>query len=136
MRAMLHKTIGALLLARAALVPTATVARAPGTRPALWKLADDDTTIYLFGTVHALPRELAWNASAVHDAFDSAGTLVVEVADDKDAASLAPMLKRGLYEPGSVTPLRARVPDQEREALKDLLGRTTSPPTATDRFQT
>jgi len=24
-------------------------------RPALWKVADEDTTIYLFGTVHALP---------------------------------------------------------------------------------
>src|SRR3546814_6961547 len=90
---MLRETIVSLLLARAARVPTAACARAPEARHALWKLADEDTNIYLFGTVHALPRELAWNAGAVRDAFDSAGTLVVEVADDEDAASLAPMLK-------------------------------------------
>src|SRR3546814_5961258 len=96
----------------------------------------EDTTIYLFGTVHALPRELAWNAGAVRDAFDSAGTLVVEVADDEDAASLAPMLKLGLAEPGSVTPLRERVPEKEREALKALIARTPFPPQAMDRFET
>ena len=28
--------------------------------PALWKVADKDTTIYLFGTVHALPKDVPW----------------------------------------------------------------------------
>src|SRR3546814_17429380 len=41
--AMFRKTIGSLLLALAALVPTAACARAPEARPALWKLADEDT---------------------------------------------------------------------------------------------
>lgn len=27
-------------------------------KPALWKVADEDTTIYLFGTIHALPKGL------------------------------------------------------------------------------
>src|SRR3546814_17849151 len=107
---MFRKTIGSLLLALAALVPTAACARAPEARPALWKLADEDTTIYLFGTVHALPRELAWNAGAVRDAFDSAGTPVVDVADYEDAASLDPMLKLRLAEPGGGPPLRESAP--------------------------
>ena len=25
--------------------------------PALWKVADEDTTVYLFGTIHILPQE-------------------------------------------------------------------------------
>ena len=28
--------------------------------PALWKVSDEDTTIYLFGTVHVLPSDLVW----------------------------------------------------------------------------
>src|SRR3546814_17900593 len=81
---MFRKTIGSLLLALAALVPTAACARAPEARPALWKLADEDTTIYLFGTVHALPRELACNAGAVRAALDYAGPRVGEVADEEE----------------------------------------------------
>ena len=30
--------------------------------PALWQVSDDDTTIYLFGTVHALPKDKQWFA--------------------------------------------------------------------------
>ena len=28
--------------------------------PALWRVGDADTTIYLFGTVHALPKGKPW----------------------------------------------------------------------------
>ena len=31
--------------------------------PGLWKVADEDTTIYLFGTIHALPP--AWLGSTI-----------------------------------------------------------------------
>ncbi|MFV0645821.1 MAG: TraB/GumN family protein [Sphingomonadaceae bacterium] len=47
--------------------------------PALWKVADDDTTIYLFGTIHILPQETEWYGEALADAFKSADTLVTEV---------------------------------------------------------
>ena len=47
--------------------------------PALWKVADKDTTIYLFGTVHALPKGIDWDHGAVAKAMESAGTLVTEV---------------------------------------------------------
>ncbi|MXP28405.1 TraB/GumN family protein [Porphyrobacter algicida] len=47
--------------------------------PALWKLSDKDTTIYLFGTVHALPKGINWDHGAVAKAMESAGTLVTEV---------------------------------------------------------
>ena len=47
--------------------------------PALWKLSDADTTIYLFGTVHALPAGIDWDHGNVAKAMASAGTLVTEV---------------------------------------------------------
>src|SRR3546814_3595014 len=80
---MFRKTIGSLLLALAALVPTAACARAPEARPALWKLADEDTTIYLFGTVHALPDGVAWFRGPVADALTGSDEVVTEIIMDE-----------------------------------------------------
>src|SRR3546814_9737167 len=47
--------------------------------PALWKLADEDTTIYLFGTVHALPDGVAWFRGPVADALTQSDEVVTEI---------------------------------------------------------
>ena len=47
--------------------------------PALWRVADADTTIYLFGTVHALPAGAQWLKGTVAGALLSSDTLVTEV---------------------------------------------------------
>lgn len=57
--------------------PAAAPVSAPG--PALWKVADEDTTIYLFGTVHALPRDVEWFRGPVADALSAAQSLVTEI---------------------------------------------------------
>ena len=49
------------------------------TGPALWRLSDDDTTIYLFGTVHVLPEGLDWLQPTVADALQSADQFVSEI---------------------------------------------------------
>ncbi len=53
--------------------------------PALWVVKDDDTTIYLFGTVHILKPGLTWFDEAVKQAFDKSDTLVMEMIDPSDA---------------------------------------------------
>jgi uncharacterized protein YbaP (TraB family) len=53
--------------------------------PALWVLKDADTTIYLFGTVHALKPGLSWFDEAVKDAFDKSDTVVLELVLPPDA---------------------------------------------------
>ena len=50
------------------------------TAPALWKIADDDTTIWLFGTVHALPEGVDWFGGPIREAFDGSQELVTEIA--------------------------------------------------------
>ena len=47
--------------------------------PALWAIRDDDTTIYLFGTVHILKPGMTWFDEAVKDSFDASDELVVEM---------------------------------------------------------
>lgn len=47
-------------------------------RPALWVVSDDDTTIYLFGTIHTHDGRAHWFDHAVRRAFDASSTLVLE----------------------------------------------------------
>jgi len=46
--------------------------------PALWKLTDVDSEVYLFGTVHMLDPNLSWHSAKVNNAFDKAETLILE----------------------------------------------------------
>jgi uncharacterized protein YbaP (TraB family) len=47
-------------------------------QPALWKISDHDTTIYLFGTFHALDGSTHWFKDRVKSAFDASDELVLE----------------------------------------------------------
>lgn len=50
--------------------------------PALWKVADADTTIYLFGTVHVLPKDIEWYDATIAKALDGSDILVTEIPMD------------------------------------------------------
>ena len=50
--------------------------------PALWKVADDDTTIYLFGTVHVLPQGVEWYDATIAKALEGSDILVTEIPMD------------------------------------------------------
>jgi uncharacterized protein YbaP (TraB family) len=60
-------------------------AAAPG--PALWRLSDADTTVYLFGTVHALPEGAEWYDARIQRAFAEADELVTEINMDDQRES-------------------------------------------------
>ena len=57
--------------------------------PALWQLSDEDTTIYLFGTIHVLPEGETWFDDRISTAFTSADELVFEIAMDDVAGMQA-----------------------------------------------
>lgn len=62
--------------------PVAAIATVPADPdPALWVLKDEDTTIYLFGTIHILKPGLTWFDEAVEDAFEASDELVVEMVE-------------------------------------------------------
>jgi uncharacterized protein YbaP (TraB family) len=60
--------------------PAATPAAAPANpvHPALWVVKDADTTIYLFGTFHALDGTTNWFKGDVKTAFDQSHELILE----------------------------------------------------------
>ena len=47
--------------------------------PALWQVSDADTTIYLFGTVHALPKDKQWFDARIERAWDASDEFVTEI---------------------------------------------------------
>ena len=56
--------------------------------PAIWTLADEDTTIHLFGTFHALPPGFRWRSAAFDAIVAGADELVVETSDEDAAGAL------------------------------------------------
>src|SRR3546814_4600298 len=53
----------------------------------MWLVADDDTKIYILGTMHALPRGTDWDAGRVASAIKAADELRMELSPAELAAA-------------------------------------------------
>ncbi|WP_286829497.1 MULTISPECIES: TraB/GumN family protein [Kordiimonas] len=58
--------------------------------PALWRMADDDTEIHIFGTLHMLEKGTTWANASITNAFGGADALVVEL-DDRELERAGPL---------------------------------------------
>ena len=56
--------------------------------PAMWVLKDEDTTIYMLGTIHLLPAGFRWRNSQLDGIVESVDELVLESTDEESSASL------------------------------------------------
>ena len=103
--------------------------------PALWKLSDEDTTIYLFGTVHVLPREVKWFGGSIEEAIDSSGTLVTEIPSDAiaDPASQQMIAAKAML-PGDQS-LRKLLSEDQRVSYETAMSKLGLPIEAFDRFE-
>jgi uncharacterized protein YbaP (TraB family) len=89
-------------------------------KPAIWKVADADTTVYLFGTVHVLPPTLTWHSPAVDKALSEAKAVYFETDTDVDPDVFREILQRlGMYDPAEQ--LSDRLSKQDFERLKTAL---------------
>ena len=75
----LKRPLAALGIASLALAGVASAKEPAAGRPALWKLADKDTTIYLFGTIHLLPKNYSWRTPAFEQAINGSQALVASL---------------------------------------------------------
>ncbi|WP_294030311.1 TraB/GumN family protein [Sphingopyxis sp.] len=64
-----------------------TAAPGPQARPAMWLIEDDDTRVYLLGTMHALPPGTDWDGGKVASAIDAADELILELPPAELAAA-------------------------------------------------
>ena len=100
--------------------------------PALWVVKDADTTIYLFGTVHALKPGLSWFDEAVKDAFDKSDTLVLELVLPPDNELQALIRELGVSREAR---LSDQLSDAERVRLQEALRRAGMPADALEGLE-
>ena len=101
--------------------------------PAIWRVADKDTTIYLFGTVHALPKDAQWFSGPVARAYKSSGELVTEIPLDDATGDAKAIAARALLPKGQT--LRDMMPQAERMKFEEALVGLGLPVEAMDRFE-
>ena len=118
----------ALFLSACAPTTTATTARPAGAAegPAMWRVADEDTTIWLLGTIHALPQGYQWRTPAIDTAIDASDELVLETVLAGDPGEAAGLLMRFGVSP-NLPPLAQRLPAESRPVLGAMIARGSLP---------
>jgi hypothetical protein len=101
--------------------------------PALWQVEDKDTTIYLFGTVHALPQTTTWFDGRIERAFNSADEMVTEIDVAAAAESAQALQAAGLLPDGQS--LRSLMTDADRQQYEAALVGLGLPVEALDRYE-
>ena len=103
--------------------------------PALWKVADEDTTIYLFGTIHLLAPGTKWYDAEIAGALNSADTVVTEVKMDpqSELAMQQIAMQRGMFTDG--TTLRSLLTPEQTTAYEGALSGLGVPAAAFDAFE-
>lgn len=106
----------------------------PDADPAIWVVKDPDTTIYLFGTFHALDGKQDWFNDEVKTAFDKSDELVVEVITPENPADLQPLImKYGVDMSGKT--LTSKLSPEGQKRLAEALGKLGVPANAFDIFR-
>jgi len=95
-------------------------------KPAIWKISDVDTTVYLFGTVHVLPPTLTWHSPALDKALEASKAVYFETDVEGDPMVFRDIIQRlGLYQPSEK--LSDRLAPGDLELLKSALAKLELP---------
>ncbi len=97
--------------------------------PAIWKIGDADTTIYIFGTVHSLPPGFRWRNPGLEAVIVRADSLLLESTDD-DADQVT--FLEGMPQDRTLPPLLDRVSHRWRAKLAAL--QAALPPEAVQKL--
>jgi len=106
----------------------------PAPRPAIWLLSDDDTQIYLFGTIHILPPDLHWRSSELDRVVAEADELVLEIAETPDGEEGDELGALMLL--GKDVPITHRVSPERRAGLEAMVAAAGMPIETFDSMQT
>ena len=102
-------------------------------RPAMWLVRDADTTIYLFGTIHALPPGIDWFGGNVASAFDGSQELVTEIVETDPAQMQNAVLGKAVLPPDKS--LRTMLTPPQRAAYEQALTTYGLPAASFDRLK-
>lgn len=113
--------------------PIESIRSKPVAQPALWKVSDDDTTIYLFGTIHLLPKGIEWYDGRVANAFEQSQELVTEIPEVPQQKTIAVTMQLGALPAGQT--LRGQMTPAERAKFEAALQSLSVPPSAFDQLK-
>ncbi|MDP9005166.1 MAG: TraB/GumN family protein [Verrucomicrobiota bacterium] len=83
--------------------------------PAMWVIRDEDSTIYLIGTLHLLRHDAEWNSAKVQKTVRESTELWLEIADaDDQAAAMQLSMKYGM---DPKRPLSSKLNAAQKEKL-------------------
>ncbi|MCM8557131.1 TraB/GumN family protein [Sphingomicrobium sediminis] len=94
--------------------------------PALWKLADEDTTIYLFGTIHVLPWGQQWRTDLIDEKIAESDALVIETLVPENPFHMLGAMAEIAYDP-TLPKLKDRIDPKLHEALDALIAKGELP---------
>jgi uncharacterized protein len=133
---LLKRGLAALGLATMAITPTAAAEARSNSGPALWEVKDKDTTVYLFGTIHLLPKDSRWQTPKFEKAMLDSQSLVLEtLVDTSNPQQLATVMTALGFSSG-LPPIASRVPAAKRPQLEAAIAKTRIPREMFDRMET
>ncbi len=81
--------------------------------PAMWRLADDDTTLYFLGTFHVLPEGFRWRSPLIERVIGEADEIVFESrSEDEDSIDFAAIFGGSAEQILSRTPVSQQLSDE------------------------
>ena len=126
---------GSPVLADNHAMPEAEAAATTGNGPALWKVADEDTTIYLFGTVHILPQGVEWYDATIAEALTGSDMIVTEIPMDPGSEAALQQLTMAKGKLPEGTTLRSLLTAEQTPIYEGALAKIGAPPEAFDALK-
>lgn len=108
------------------------VARPAAAEPALWVLRDEDSTVYLFGTIHLLRPGEEWWSPRLEAAFASSDELWLETDTASTISASVQVMRYGM---DMKAPLSTKLTAVQRERLRQMLAELQMAPTAMEAMR-
>ena len=104
--------------------------------PAVWRVADEDTTVYMLGTFHMLPENYNWQTDTIQAALAESDEVYFEIADDlSNPAALQPLIMELALDPSQPT-LAARVGEENAKRIAAMVAPMGLPAQALNAMDT
>jgi hypothetical protein len=102
--------------------------------PALWKIENGKSTVYLLGSIHVLPQDFKWHTPVIDKAIDSADDFAFEASLSHDLSEITNFYDKNGYLPRGQT-LHSKLSPEALKKYKQLIADMRIDPDKVDYLQ-